>query len=52
VGYVLLSGLPCLASVGEQVLSLVESWGARVGEMHGGPPHLLGGEENGDCGRG
>jgi hypothetical protein len=31
MGYGLLSGLPCLASVGEEVLSHEETWSKRVG---------------------
>ena len=32
VGYVLLAGMPCLSSLGEEVLSLIETGSARVGE--------------------
>jgi hypothetical protein len=52
--YVLLAGLPCLASVGEDVLSLTKMWCARVGGYPGGP-HPLRGEGRGwgkNCGRG
>jgi hypothetical protein len=38
VGYVLLAGLPCLSSVGEDGPSPVENWCARVGGHPGGPP--------------
>jgi hypothetical protein len=31
VGHVLLPGLPCLTSIGEEVPSLTETWSARVG---------------------
>ena len=56
VGYILLVGLPCLASVGEKVPSFTEILSARVGGIMKERPHLLRGEgkeEWGkDCGRG
>jgi hypothetical protein len=37
VGYVLLPGLPCLASVKEDAPSLTETWCARLGRYPGAP---------------
>lgn len=39
MGYVLLAGLPCLDSVGEDAPSLAETWSAKVGGYSGGPIH-------------
>ena len=55
VGYVLLAGLPCLASVGEEAPSLTETWSAWVeGDTQREPYPLRGeGEREGRkaCGR-
>ena len=47
VGYVLLAGLLCLASVGEEAPSLAVTWSARVGGYPEGP-HLPRGEGEGE----
>ena len=50
MGYVLLAGLPCLASVGEELHSLTETCNAKVGD--GGVPRegpMVRGEEKGGC---
>jgi hypothetical protein len=43
VGYVLVARLPCLASMGEEMSSLTETWSDRLGRYKGGP-YLLRGE--------
>jgi hypothetical protein len=50
IGYVLLAGLPCLASVGEDVPSLTDLM-CREGDTGRGS-HLLRGEREGEQGRG
>jgi hypothetical protein len=47
VGYVLLAGLPCLASVGEEAPSLKETCSTRVGESSEDPYHSVE-KENGE----
>ena len=50
VGYVLLAGLPCLASVGEEVPSLAETLSARVWGYPRSSTQLLSVEVGGeDC---
>jgi hypothetical protein len=35
MGFVLVAGLPCLTSVGEEVPRLAETWNVKVGDTHG-----------------
>lgn len=51
MGSILLGGLPCLASVGEEVTNLAETWSAMVGRGYIGGPHQLTGEGDGEWGR-
>jgi hypothetical protein len=51
LAYVLLAGLPCLASVGEKALSLRDTWCVRLGEFPGGI-HPLREEGEGPWGKG
>lgn len=48
MGSILLGGLPCLASVGEEVTNLAETWSAMVGRGYIGGPHQLTGEGDGN----
>jgi hypothetical protein len=50
VGCVLLAGLPCLASMGEEVPSLTETGSARMGGYLGGS-HSLRRERHGEWGK-
>ena len=52
VEYVLLAGLPCPASVGEDKPSFTEIWSARVREISKTPPHPLRGRRGGQEGVG
>lgn len=50
MGYVILSGLPCLASIGEEVSSLADLK-CQGGGKYPGEPHPLQGEGEGSWGK-
>ena len=47
----MLSRLPCLTSVGEDVLSFTDTWFSRLGEYTEGPPTHSEKKGRGQCGR-
>lgn len=49
VGYVLLAGVPCLSSGGEEAPSLIETLSTRVGDTQGAP--ILSQEKGREYGR-